>query len=166
MANAAQQLRSNLGIEKKDSWDEIRDMLEVQTVNVIHDTSINVTRIAAEVEAMGTLPAELQEEFSILKHGVMRDLKTYADRYAALYDRRNGRTGFTTDTSDYTDYILIGTEHVSLFQEIGSVIPVGLSNLMEHYQVAYDIYQSQRPDVVTDVEPKEPTAEATTEQSQ
>lgn len=163
MANAAQQLRSNLGIEKKDNWDDIRDMLETQTVRVIHDTSLNVTQIAEEVKNLGTLPADLAEEFDVLVKGTMRDLQGYANRYAALYERRAGRTGFTTDSADYTDYILLGAEHVSLFQELGSVLPVGLSNLMEHYEIAYNAYQAQNPEVVTDVEPREVTPEANPE---
>lgn len=163
MSNAAQQIHQELGVEdalfKKrvhgGNWDELANGFEVNLQNQIAE-SANLTKLAVDtVTAAGTG----NPEFFTMANGTMRDLQNFADRYAGMVRRRDGRTGQTGSSSEYTEYMAIGLELTSLSEELQIVVGNTLFGLTEHHNHALEVLRERDVNQVTDVAVKEPSAE-------
>lgn len=166
--NEATAILNHLGVEdamfRKESkganWNELIYGIEARIRDQIAGSSgmAEQVRIAMQI-------AELQHpEFNVYYSSVMRDLKVYAERYAALVQRRAGRTGVIQNAAEYTEYISLGVEFVSMSEEMAVVIPDTLVNMQEFHNEAMEIIRKrdeQDPSVISDVEVKEPVAEIT-----
>ncbi len=148
--NEATKLFDQLGVEdalfqKRSngaSWSELIHGIESKVRDQIAGSANMAEMVRVTVEAAGTGNAE----FDVYFNGVMRDLKIYAQRYSALVSRRNGREGVIKNAEEYTEYISLGLEFVSLNEEMVVVIPDTLFNMQEHHHNAMEVLRKRESD--------------------
>lgn len=167
MANIAQQLHQQMGVEdalfrkrvQGGNWDELANGFENNLQQQIAE-SANLTKLAVDtVTEAGTGNAE----FFTLANGNMRDLKNFADRYAGLVRRRDGRTGPTKSSEEYTDYMSIGLELTSLSEELQVVVGATLFNLTESHNHALEVLREREEQKIASEQSAESPIEASPE---
>lgn len=147
MTNAAMQIQSQLGVDNamfrkqsnNASWAELAGGVEAKT----RDQIFGSTNMAEQIFQVVKLAGTTNPEFETFYNGVMRDLKIYAERWAALRDRRAGRMGVIQNPEEYTDYVALGLEFVSLSEEMSIVVPDTLFNMQEHHHYALEVLRKQ-----------------------
>jgi hypothetical protein len=142
MTNAATQIQAQLGVDNalfrkqsnNASWSELANGVEAK----VRDQIAGSTNLAEQIRIVVDMAGTSNGEFQTFYTGVMRDLKIYAQRWSALASRRNGRLGVIQDPAEYTDYLSLGLEFVSLSEEMAIVVPDTLFNLQEHHHFALE----------------------------
>lgn len=165
MSNAAQQMHQQLGVNdalfmknvQGGDWDEIINGFEANLRSQIGE-SANLAKMAYDtVTAAGTMTPE----FSTLASGVLRDLKIYSERFGMLVLRRNGRTGRTRSSEEYTEYMAIGLEMSNLSEELRLVVGDVMFNLNDGYTNALEVLRAREAEAAS----AEQTTEAATDQT-
>lgn len=167
MSNVATQIQAQLGVEdalfrknsNNASWAELANGIEIKVRDQIAGSANLAEQVRLTVEAAGVS----NPEFDVFYNGVMRDLKIYSQRWSALASRRDGRTDVIKNADEYTEYVSLGIELVSLSEEMAVVVPDTLFNMQEHHHHALEVLrkrqEEQSTDVVTDVDVKEASVE-------
>lgn len=164
MANQAQPspllnsllVKGGVAVGQGGIWDELVTGQENPCSEVIVDTSEMLMQMATVIEEAGTGNAE----YEVLMTGAIRDIKEYSRRFESIRSQRKGRTGHTTSSEDYTDYIQIGMHYIELLDSMRTVLSSTVVGLTDHYQQAYERLKELNPSEVTDVAVKEAVQDA------
>lgn len=143
-------VKGGVAVGQGASWDELISESENPCAEVIVDTSEMLAQIASVVAEANNGSAEYQ----VLMEGANRDILEYSRRFESIRHMRNGRTGRTTSSEDYTEYMQIGMHYLELLESMRIVLASTSMALTEHYQAAVEVIKARDVQEVTDVQAK------------